>query len=116
MRDLALDARPRRTRWTKEEHVQQVRTGAAKRQPPASADTSRRQFLRGLVRPDAEQDPAVETPLLTAFATVPAPGFWADSRLRLVRRATMGMNATDASDAKRMGYQQWLNMQVYHTE
>jgi uncharacterized protein (DUF1800 family) len=35
-------------------------------------------------------------------------------RLRLVRRATMGLNPLDVADVRRMGYQSWLEQQVFY--
>jgi uncharacterized protein (DUF1800 family) len=47
-----------------------------------------------------------------AFDTVPVPGTWSDPRLRLARRATMGLNTADVAEVRAKGYQQWLNEQV----
>ncbi len=81
--------------------------------PAPSPATSRRDFLRRLTGPDR----AAAAPAIAAAAsTVPAPQFWSDVRLRLVRRATMGLSSTDADEARRVGYQQWLNTQVYFSE
>ena len=79
---------------------------------------SRRDFFRrAFTAPVAPATrPVADPPQQVAFNTIPAPGFWADPKLRLVRRATMGLSPADVSDVRRMGYQQWLNSQVFYSE
>lgn len=45
------------------------------------------------------------------FAIAP-PADWTNPIARLVRRATMGMNAAELANAKAMGYQAWLQSQL----
>lgn len=55
-------------------------------------------------------------PQQIADSTIPPPATWADPRLRLVRRATMGLTAADVAAVKQDGYQQWLNDQVHYAD
>ncbi|MBM4195411.1 MAG: DUF1800 domain-containing protein, partial [Gemmatimonadetes bacterium] len=45
-------------------------------------------------------------------SVIAAPAEWTDPILRLVRRATMGLRASDVAAARSMGYQQWLQNQL----
>jgi uncharacterized protein (DUF1800 family) len=51
-----------------------------------------------------------------AFSPVAAPSYWADLRLRLLRRASFGLTQEDVGEVRRLGYQQWLNTQINYTE
>ena len=79
---------------------------------------ARREFLRTLAgRARAESaaaTPESSIPGAPLGANVPPPTAWADARLRVVRRATYGPRAADVDDVKRVGYQRWLNDQVYY--
>ncbi len=87
-------------------------------QDPVSvpAGSSRRDFLRKAIgRADAatENTPLASTP--SSALALPAPPQWNDVRVRLLRRATMGLRSADVQDIGNMGYQQWLNEQVNYT-
>jgi uncharacterized protein (DUF1800 family) len=86
-----------------------VQAGAEERQRAAS----RREFLRvvtGKARTEPQAaDPGTGDPL---GANVPPPVAWTDPRLRLVRRASYALRASDVADVKTLGYQRWLNDQV----
>jgi len=89
-----------------------VQTGAEGTQRSAS----RREFLR-VVTGKARHEPAVAhsatgDPL---GANVPPPVAWTDARLRLVRRASYALRASDVADVKTLGYQRWLNDQINFT-
>lgn len=86
-----------------------MQAGAEERQRGAS----RREFLR-VVTGQVRAEPSVghaETgePL---GANVSPPVTWSDPRLRLVRRASYALRASDVADVKTLGYQRWLNDQV----
>ncbi len=73
---------------------------------------NRRDFLRRVVgKAETESVPEVSY----SGAMVAPPESWLDPKLRLVRRATMGLNASDVLEIQRQGYQQWLNEQVNYT-
>jgi uncharacterized protein (DUF1800 family) len=80
--------------------------------PRTRRSQSRREFLRGAWGTGTAA-PAVEEQQV-ASATTAAPTEWADSRLRLVRRASMGLSAFEVSEVKRLGYQAWLQDQVFY--
>jgi uncharacterized protein (DUF1800 family) len=46
--------------------------------------------------------------------TAAVPASWTDTTTRLVRRSTFGATATDVAEAKRLGYQSYLNRQVQY--
>jgi len=95
--------------------VPQVQKGPTLPRPasPAGGEQSRRDFLRGLV---STTERARLERLQVAYATVPPFGYWSDVKLRLVRRATMGLAAVDVNEVRRIGYQSWLNEQVQYDE
>jgi hypothetical protein len=80
--------------------------GAAVAQPPAR----RSQQTRRRPRQQVGEFPTVEP-----YELVAPPGSWRSAPLRLVRRATLGLNLADAVRAQMMGYQGWLNEQVNYT-
>jgi uncharacterized protein (DUF1800 family) len=82
----------------------------------SAPDANRRDFFRQLAgrpatvkaKPAAQEtapDPAIVAP----------PNAWTDPRLRLVRRATMGITSADVLDVTSKGYARWLNDQVNYT-
>src|SRR5258708_12443035 len=58
-------------------------------------------------RPQFQTTPQLEVP--------PVPAAWPSPTARLVRRATMGLTATDLASARKLGYQGWLNQQLKYT-
>jgi uncharacterized protein (DUF1800 family) len=86
-----------------------VQAGAEERQRAAS----RREFLR-VVTGKARTEPTAGEPQSgdPQGANVPPPVAWSDPRLRLVRRASYALRASDVTDVKTLGYQRWLNDQV----
>ncbi len=107
-------------------------------QPPEQEQKSRRAFLLGAIAGAAGAATMVPTTARAqgrranpkqvqqqgqkdVFAVgalanaVAAPTEWSNSTVRLLRRATMGLNAADVSAAKAMGYQVWLQSQLDHT-
>lgn len=85
---------------------------------PKDRAATRREFLRTLTgkarAASGAGTPESSIPGAPLGANVPPPTAWADARLRLVRRATYGPRAADVDDVRRVGYQRWLNDQVYH--
>ena len=79
--------------------------------PVAGGAPSRRDFFRRALGGSTELAPIQQV----AYSTVPPPAAWGDVRLRLVRRATMGITPGDVIDVSSLGYQQWLNRQVNYT-
>jgi uncharacterized protein (DUF1800 family) len=51
-----------------------------------------------------------------SFSVIPPPYEWASVPLRLVRRVTNGLTAADALAVQRLGYQEYLNLQVHYEE
>jgi len=86
-----------------------VQAGAEERQSAAS----RRDFLRAMTGQARNEPTQVEPePGDPHGANVPPPIAWSDARLRLVRRASYALRASDVADVKTLGYQRWLNDQV----
>jgi uncharacterized protein (DUF1800 family) len=79
--------------------------------PRTRRSQSRREFLRGPWFANAVPTPDEQQ---VAYATVAAPAEWMDSRLRLVRRASMGLSPFETSEVLRLGYQGWLQQQVFY--
>ncbi len=73
---------------------------------------SRRDFLKRVVG-KAETAGLSETAYSDAM--VAAPEGWRDPQIRLLRRATMGLQVSDVLNVRRQGYQSWLNEQVNFT-
>jgi uncharacterized protein (DUF1800 family) len=80
--------------------------------PPPISQT-RRDFFGGVWAAAANGLPRARTPQV-AFATVPAPSHWTDVKLRLLRRATLGLTSADVTDIRAMGYQGWLDSQLHY--
>jgi uncharacterized protein (DUF1800 family) len=110
--------------------------GAQDEQPEHDAPRSRRKFIflgalagASLIAPRANaqgvgrptrinprrlQRPQFETGVVNE--SVAALPDWTDSRVRLVRRITMGVTAADLSEVRRLGYQDYLNRQLNYAE
>ena len=80
--------------------------GASLLAPPAEAQGIRRP------RPLAPRDPRPRFPTAVVNESVDALADWGDSRLRLVRRITMGITGGEVLEVNRLGYQQYLNRQL----
>ena len=73
---------------------------------------TRRGFLKRVVgKAETESVPEITY----SNAMVVPPQSWRDPQLRLLRRATMGLQTDDVLEVRRLGYQQWLNQQVNFT-
>jgi uncharacterized protein (DUF1800 family) len=79
---------------------------SAAAQPPARRTAQTRRVPR--------RQPS-EFPTVEPYDLVAPPGSWRNATLRLVRRATLGLNLADAVRGQLMGYQGWLNEQVNFT-
>jgi uncharacterized protein (DUF1800 family) len=55
-------------------------------------------------------------PLAPSYNLVPPPYEWASVPLRLARRVTNGITAADAAAVQKLGYQEYLNLQVHYEE
>ncbi len=79
----------------------------------SAAATNRRDFLRQAIgKAEVATAPAPQLP--PSASLQPAPTAWEDVRVRLLRRATMGVRSADVLDVGNVGYQRWLNDQVYY--
>ena len=85
----------------------------SKRAGTNSAPRSRRQFFRDALAVAAPKPVSAPAQVVPA-SVIAAPSTWSDVKLRLVRRATLGLTNADVLDVRQMGYQQWLNDQVHH--
>jgi uncharacterized protein (DUF1800 family) len=65
------------------------------------------------VRPPAFDESAFGTVLPETMAMAPAS--WGSPTMRLVRRATMGLNSAETTVARSIGYQGWLQRQLNYT-
>jgi len=54
-------------------------------------------------------------PTVIPLAQVSPPLAWSNSLLRLVRRATYGLNSREVTRVQALGYQGWLNRQINYT-
>jgi len=85
--------------------------GAASMAPKAAQAQGRRAKPK-----QAQQQGQKDVFAVGALANaVAAPTEWSNSTVRLLRRATMGLNAAEVNTAKAMGYQVWLQSQLDHT-
>jgi uncharacterized protein (DUF1800 family) len=74
---------------------------------------------QGIGRPsriDPRRQPRPQFQTGVVNESVAALPDWIDSRVRLVRRITMGSTAADLNDVRRLGYQEYLNRQLNHAE
>ncbi len=77
------------------------------------ATKTRRKLLTGVFQGTQERT-FLAGPQIS-YNTIAPPSAWQDARLRLLRRATMGVTAADIAEVQASGYQQWLNRQVNYT-
>ena len=72
---------------------------------------------QGIRRPRsivARRDRLPEFPTAVVNESVAAMPTWTNSKVRLVRRITMGVTVPELNDVDRLGYQEYLNRQLNH--
>src|SRR5438128_1739826 len=78
----------------------------------------RRADAQGVRRPRVASPRSQQPDFPTAVVneSVAALPSWSNSRVRLVRRITMGVTLNELNEVNRLGYQEYLNRQLNYTE